>query len=148
MSIDQLQDFFLAKITESPLSAASIIVDDGFYSPRHPQREEGLRSRGLVLVILPPYSNGLLDQTQNGAGLEEVEMVVRIEENPIINRSTGTKMKAFAALLLLRHALIGQVVVDRFDSRVVLADPPFVNLGVQDGAFAVVSIFKVKLPTR
>lgn len=146
MNIEDVQPWVETLLKAHPqVGSVPILLDDGTY-PKTPGREEALRTGGLCLVVWQIESEGLIDETQKGACVEELAIAVVIEENVKVSRGgTGLNIPAEKVLRLVREALVGKERTGEPGTVLRCADPPFKNFGNQNGVQRIVAMLALDL---
>lgn len=147
MNLEDIQPWVASLLQTAPeFHGISILADDGTY-PKTPEREVALKSKGLVLIVCQIESEGLVDDSPTGAGIEEISIAIIIEENVSACRTDrGAGIHAEKALRLVRNAILGKRPGQPFGISIRSADPPFSNLGNRNGVSRIVAMFVLQQP--
>lgn len=110
-----------------------VLEDDGTY-PKTEFREEVLQTKGLCIVVWEIQCNGLEDVSRAGTLVPEIYVPIVIEENVKVNQATGgTGLCADDAVQLVLAATCGRRPVANSNSILTAFDPPWRNLGTNNG---------------
>lgn len=145
MNLWLIQPFAADLLRAAPtLAGVPVLTDDGSY-PKTPQREEALRTKGLVLIVWQIESDGLIDTSFTGLAAHEIYVPIVIEENVKANRSeTGTRIEAEKALQYVLAALCGKPAGGPPKQNFVAMDPPFKNFGKVNGVNRIVANLSIR----
>ena len=141
--LSDIQPFAAELQRNSPdLAGVPVLEDDGTY-PKTPEREEALRTQGLVLIVWQIESDGLVDSSPTGVAAHDIYVPVVIEENVKANRSeTGTGIVVEKALQHVLSALCGKPA--DCSRRFIAMDPPFKNFGKVNGVNRIVANVSIR----
>lgn len=147
MNLEDIQPWVLSLIKAEPeLANVPTIADDGSY-PKTPGREAALKSRGLVLIIWAIESDGLVDDSPKGGGVEEISIVIVIEENITVSRSAaGIGIPVEKALRLVRRACLGKQPALAHGVFLRASITPFKHFGTQSGLARILAMFNLRVP--
>lgn len=142
MNLWEIQPHIVELLQNAPrLDDVPVLADDGTY-PKTPQREEALRTKGLVLIVWQIESDGLIDVSPTGLAIHGIYVPVVIEENVTANRaSTGLKLPAEKALQYVLETVSGRPQSGVPNESFVPMDPPFKNFGRVNGVNRIVINF-------
>jgi hypothetical protein len=138
----EVQPWVAELVSASPALPDDIILqDDGTY-PKTPQREELLRTKGLVLIVWQIESEGLGDVSAAGLAKHDLYVPVVVEENVKVNRAAGgTGIVAEKALQYVLSACTGKRPSATSTEVLLPMDPPFKNFGTVNGVRRIVANF-------
>lgn len=145
--VQQSVSDLLGDIAEFDDKSVVVLIDDGTY-PKLQGREAELQRKGLVLVVSTLFDPVIVgEQAKDGAGMLEVTLGVSVEEDVAINRgTTGTGISVEKAVRLIMSGCSGKPATIRPPKYgFLLADPPFIEFGVEAGVRQMFVQFKIRV---